>query len=404
MIQKLFKEILNTQKHNQTTKTINISQDYLYSINEKYALVIPYFLLKVNMHYNAFKRLIWLLVNQPEYFYGNIKKIAQYGSYKALWEFMSFCDAQGNKIDKEKVYEFFKKGLENEIECNKVKKHLPSLYSLKESEDKSYTTFCTQVNVRGFMKYMGWKHKDYRKCKSSYVPNESKKWFLPYKVEMKTKFKNKLFRKLFNNDINNWTNFNIQTPFLNETLCILDVNKTIKKNKNALKLSYFYSICLSRFSKHMFKNKIIMFNKSQAQFVNLCDDWMQAYKLIPKKMFSGNISLEKVIDKLIEIKNNNTEFNLNNLPKQLLFITSDYYNENTQNILQKIKNNLGENYANQLQIFWWNVTAHHKKNVNLDNFIVEMNGCNYALVKKIFKVDKDKRDINTKFEDFVNTF
>ena len=404
MIRKLFREILNTKKHHQTNKNVSYSQEYLYSIDENYALLMPYFLLKVNLRHNAFKRFIWLLENQSEYFYANIEKMVQYGSYSVLWEFLSVCECQRVLVDKEKFYEVIKKGLNDEIECNKVKKSLPSLYSLVKCEDKSYTAYCTQKNIREFMEHMKWKHKDYRKCKSSYVCVGEKKQILPYKIEFKRYYNNKTAKALFNNDIDAWSKHNIQPSFLNDTFCVLDINRTIKGNKDALKLSYFYSLCLNRFSKHMFKNKIMMFHKSQPQIIDLCDNWFQAYRLIPKKMFSGNVSLEKVIDKLIEIKNNDENFNVDKLPKRILFITSEYYNEDTHKIFQKIIDNFGEEYINQLQIFWWNVTAHHKKNINLENFIVEMNGCNYALVKKIFKNDKDKRDINAKFEDFVNSF
>ena len=92
MIRKLFREILNTKKHHQTNKNVSYSQEYLYSIDENYALLMPYFLLKVNLRHNAFKRFIWLLENQSEYFYANIEKMVQYGSYSVLWEYLSVCE------------------------------------------------------------------------------------------------------------------------------------------------------------------------------------------------------------------------------------------------------------------------------------------------------------------------
>ena len=108
MIRKLFQEILNTKKYHQNNKNVFQSQEHLFSIDEKYALAMPYFLLKSNIRYNAYKRFIWLLENQSEYFYTNIDKMVQYGSYKALWDFLSICDTHNINVDKEKFYEVIK--------------------------------------------------------------------------------------------------------------------------------------------------------------------------------------------------------------------------------------------------------------------------------------------------------
>ena len=284
---------------------------------------------------------------------------------------------------------------------------MPTIYSLRDSDDKSYTYNIRQKNAREFIKYMGWNHKDYRKCKSS-VSNykHQDRDVLPYKIDVNRfrYYKSKSKKTFYENNIKAWCERNIQNAYYNDTLCVLDYNMNMIRNINLRQKVLFYTLIFSLYSKHFYKNKFFKFNNSLPQLIDLDDSWFSSYHKIPKNKFSGNISLNKVIDQLIEDKKTYGSEYVKQLPKKIVVITSEYYNENTETIFNKIKDAFGDEYVNQLQIIWWNVTSHYQAEIDKNKFIVDVYGTNHSTIKKIFKNDYINKSIESKFIEFVETF
>lgn len=111
----------------------------------------------------SFKRLLWIAKYHPESFYKNLWLLPILGSWKDLWSLlvMDKFDA----LDKEKVFETIKNGINDEYQIDLIKKFLPRLRKAKSA--KTEWAAKTNALAHDFCKYMGWTNKQYRLFKSS---------------------------------------------------------------------------------------------------------------------------------------------------------------------------------------------------------------------------------------------
>lgn len=109
----------------------------------------------------SFKRFVYLAAYYPEVFYKNMWLIPLAGSWKDLWELMVMYDG----IDRKKVYELMKKGLEDDYERDLVLKFMPTIETPKRclTERKKLRV----KYAKEFAAYLGLDKRGYSKLKAS---------------------------------------------------------------------------------------------------------------------------------------------------------------------------------------------------------------------------------------------
>ena len=80
----------------------------------------------------AFKRFIWILKNHPGDFYRNLYLIPIVGSWKDLWQILSYAEDAGVDVEKDKFFEVIAEGLSSDSQADLVKKYLPRIRSTKK--------------------------------------------------------------------------------------------------------------------------------------------------------------------------------------------------------------------------------------------------------------------------------
>lgn len=118
----------------------------------------------------AFKRLLWIAWNKKDTFEKNLIYLPLVGSWKDLWQLLLMD--KGNFINKTKVYELLKLGLEDAVQSENVKKYMPTIYSdagLNKKCKNGKPLHSKELNdlANGFRKYLKLNEKEYRKLKSS---------------------------------------------------------------------------------------------------------------------------------------------------------------------------------------------------------------------------------------------
>ena len=120
-------------------------QEALWLENKEQALRFPFYLrmvtrkVKVNndnitekvqkgqgVRDEAFKRLLWLAVNQPDIFYKNIWALPLVGSWKDLWTLMHYdIELKTNAINHEVIFDLINQGLKCAAHMELIKKFMP---------------------------------------------------------------------------------------------------------------------------------------------------------------------------------------------------------------------------------------------------------------------------------------
>jgi len=152
----------------------------LWAENPDYALKFPFYLRMVTrkakmfggnvtdavqrgqgVRDEAFKRLLWLALYQPDVFYQNLWVLPIVGSWKDLWVLLSMSD----DLQKERFFEVIAKGINDEYHRELVKKYLPRI----RANGKCKTEWAKKSNAlaKEFCKYVGWAPKEYRSFKST---------------------------------------------------------------------------------------------------------------------------------------------------------------------------------------------------------------------------------------------
>lgn len=112
----------------------------------------------------AFKRLLWIAKYHPEEFYRNLWLLPVVGSWKDLWQLLSF-DGADEYLDTKKFFEVIAEGIQDSNHTDLVKKYMPRIRSTK----KCNTNWSKKTNslAKLFAKTVGWSEKDYRHYKST---------------------------------------------------------------------------------------------------------------------------------------------------------------------------------------------------------------------------------------------
>lgn len=117
----------------------------------------------------AFKRLIWFLINQPELFYDNLWLLPIVGSWRDLIVLLTMDES----IDNNKVFAIIAEGCQSKSQKDLVKKYLPRI----RSNNKCTTDWAKKTNriAKDFCKWAGWSCEEYRKFKSTGKAHEFQK-------------------------------------------------------------------------------------------------------------------------------------------------------------------------------------------------------------------------------------
>jgi hypothetical protein len=112
----------------------------------------------------AFKRFLWIAKYQPDIFYRNLWLLPVVGSWKDLWQLLSFDDAD-KYLDIVKFFTVIAEGILDKDNTDLVKKYMPRIRSAK----KCKTTWAKRTNslAKLFAKTVGWSEKDYRQYKAT---------------------------------------------------------------------------------------------------------------------------------------------------------------------------------------------------------------------------------------------
>jgi hypothetical protein len=113
----------------------------------------------------SFKRLLWVAQNDPKVFYANLWLLPIVGSWKDLWSLMILGSDLGVKLDRNQFYELIAQAIKDDNERPLVQKFLPQV----KASSKCTTPRAKALNAiaKGFVDYVGWTPKEYRKFKST---------------------------------------------------------------------------------------------------------------------------------------------------------------------------------------------------------------------------------------------
>jgi hypothetical protein len=121
----------------------------------------------------AFKRILWLAYNQPEVFKRNAWLLPVVGSWKDLWTLMLLDMDNENRIDKNFVFSIMAAGLDDETQCDLIRKYMPAI----KANGKCKTDRAQTLNTlaKAFASFLGLSVKEYRKMKASGTAHEFQK-------------------------------------------------------------------------------------------------------------------------------------------------------------------------------------------------------------------------------------
>lgn len=122
----------------------------------------------------AFKRLLWIAVNQPDSFYKNIWALPLVGSWKDLWTLMFYdITLKTNAINHDVIFDLINQGLKCGAHMELIKKFMPRIKT-----NTKCTTDWTQITnslAREYANYNGMAYKDYNKLKTSGTAHDFQK-------------------------------------------------------------------------------------------------------------------------------------------------------------------------------------------------------------------------------------
>lgn len=122
----------------------------------------------------AFKRLLWFAVYQPDTFYKNIWALPLVGSWKDLWTLMFYdINLNTNAINREIIFDLINQGLKCEAHTELIKKFMPRIKT-----NTKCTTDWTQITntlAREYANYNKLSYKDYNKLKTSGTAHDFQK-------------------------------------------------------------------------------------------------------------------------------------------------------------------------------------------------------------------------------------
>lgn len=112
----------------------------------------------------AFKRLLWIAKYHPSEFYRNLWLLPMVGSWKDLWQLLSY-DTNLEYLNTEEFFEVIAEGIHDADNKDLVKKYLPRI----RSNNKCKTDWAKSTNLfaKMFAKRVGWSERDYRIFKST---------------------------------------------------------------------------------------------------------------------------------------------------------------------------------------------------------------------------------------------
>ena len=121
----------------------------------------------------AFKRILWLAYNQPEVFNRNAWLLPVVGSWKDLWTLLLMDMDNRNRIDKNFIFSIMAAGLDDETQCDLIRKYMPAI----KANGKCKTDRAKTLNVlaKAFASFLGLSVKEYRKMKASGTAHEFQK-------------------------------------------------------------------------------------------------------------------------------------------------------------------------------------------------------------------------------------
>lgn len=121
----------------------------------------------------AFKRILWLAYNQPEVFNRNAWLLPVVGSWKDLWTLMLLDMDNKNRIDKNFVFSIMAAGLDDETQCDLIRKYMPAIKANSKCKTDRAQTLNTLA--KAFASFLGLSVKEYRKMKASGTAHEFQK-------------------------------------------------------------------------------------------------------------------------------------------------------------------------------------------------------------------------------------
>ena len=168
-------------------------QEALWMENKEQAIRFPFYLrmvtrkVKVNndnitekvqkgqgVRDEAFKRLLWLAVNQSDIFYKNIWALPLVGSWKDLWTLMFYdITLKTNAINREIIFDLINQGLKCAAHIELIKKFMPRIKT--NSKCTTDWTQITNTMAREYANYNGLSYKDYNKLKTSGTAHDFQK-------------------------------------------------------------------------------------------------------------------------------------------------------------------------------------------------------------------------------------
>jgi hypothetical protein len=168
-------------------------QEALWYENKEQALRFPFYLrmitrkVKVNddnvtdkvqkgqgVRDEAFKRLLWFAVNQPDIFYKNIWALPLVGSWKDVWTIMFYDIVFGiNAIDGRVMFDLINQGLKCGSHSELIKKFMPRIKT--NSKCTTDWTKITNSLARDYANYNKLSYKEYNKLKTSGTAHDFQK-------------------------------------------------------------------------------------------------------------------------------------------------------------------------------------------------------------------------------------
>ena len=174
-------------------KTVLEEQGKLWEEDKLQALRFPYYLrmitrkVKVNdsnitekvqkgqgVRDEAFKRLLWFSMFQPDLFYRNIWVLPLVGSWKDVWTIMFYdISLDVKSIDHAIMFDLINEGLKSKTHTELIKKFMPRI----RSHQKCKTPWAQITNelAREFANYNKLSYKDYNKLKTSGTAHDFQK-------------------------------------------------------------------------------------------------------------------------------------------------------------------------------------------------------------------------------------
>lgn len=377
----------------------------------------------------AFKRLIWFLINQPELFYANLWLLPVIGSWKDLIVLLTMDES----IDRNKVFSIIAEGCQSKSQKDLVKKYLPRI----RSNNKCTTVWAKKTNdiAKDFCKWAGWTCEEYRKFKSTGKAHEFQKYIskqqydklewnkIPGKALLNLTTGKFLTNHNLTDNYLSWikeqpvakfngypyelgaklkmhrgitvmdmvTNLTIDAQFENliqtakngfngNVWCALDtsasMNHRVTSNITAFDVCISLGVYFATLNQGAFHKNVVMFDNT-SKIKQLEGSFSQMYTdIISENTAWGGTNFMSVIEEIIRVRKNNPNVPLEDYPTTLLVVSDMQFNapsnENETNY-ECMKNKLSEvfpkDFVDNMKFIWWNVCGRQTNDVpsTLDN-------------------------------------